>query len=135
MPELLKLHEDVLEMPNLALGLLKVYLFFQTEIWPWQYCFWNKSSFQNIQFEDPKPLACKSVPILVLNLHETIPQKWLRTCHHPCKAYCCQGRDGSFMHMLLRSMGLVVTLGALCHFLVFASLISNMSIPFSKIFL
>lgn len=34
-----KLNADVLEKPKLALRFLKVYLFFQTQMWPPQCCF------------------------------------------------------------------------------------------------
>lgn len=34
-------------------------------MWPWWCCFYNESRFQILQFEEPKPPACESVPIPV----------------------------------------------------------------------
>lgn len=65
---------------KLALRLLRVYLFFQIQMWPRWCCFYNENWSQDFQFEEPKPLACKSVPISVLDLSWTLPQECGQGC-------------------------------------------------------
>lgn len=65
---------------KLALRLLRVYLFFQIQMWPWWCCFYHENWLQGFQFEEPKPLACKSVPIPVLDPYWTPPQECGQGC-------------------------------------------------------
>lgn len=58
---------------KLALRLLKVYLFFQIQMWPWWCCFYNENQFQSFQLREPKPPARRSVPVPVLNAGRAPP--------------------------------------------------------------
>lgn len=112
----------ILEVPKLAQIVLKVYFFFQIQMWPWQCYFQNESWFQNLQFEDPKLLACKSVPGLWICM-KPCPTP-VEVPSQPCYALCWGAGQG---HSLAchRRVGLLGTLGAFCHFLVSDGLIST----------
>lgn len=108
----------ILEVPKLAQTVLKVYFFFQIQMWPWQCYFQNESCFQNLQFEDPKPLACKSVPGLWICMKPCPTPAEVPS--QPCYALCWGAGQGHLIGVTLRRVGLLGTLGAFCCFLVSA---------------
>lgn len=96
---------------KLALRLLRVYLFFQIQMWPWWCCFYNENWFQDFQSEEPKPLACTSVPIPVLTLRNSAPGT----------------RPGLLCLRGAEQKGLARALGAFCLSLASADLTANAS--------